>query len=175
MADDPARYPRRQLITAAGTLGLGLVATGSAGAQDAQDSPRSRRISEEAVVGTSVVRSPDYSEAKKYSLIHVFEHVFQHDEVIDSGYPVTRTKDFTISPAVKLALVTMSGFEVWLGTTEQEYYAASSRLGVHAALEADFARHALTVKARANYRFWGKVDCEWTWRCHVVVHCHGEA
>jgi hypothetical protein len=30
------------------------------------------------------------------------------------------------------------------------------------------------VKVRANSRFWGKVDRDWTWRCRVVVQCFGE-
>jgi hypothetical protein len=53
--------------------------------------------------------------------------------------------------------------------------AASSRYGFHAGLEADFERNTVTVKVRANWRFWGRVDRDWTWRCHVVIHCFGES
>jgi len=53
--------------------------------------------------------------------------------------------------------------------------AASSRYGLHAGLEADFGRSILTVKVRANDRFWGRVDRDWAWRCHVVIQCFGES
>jgi uncharacterized protein YaiE (UPF0345 family) len=88
---------------------------------------------------------------------------------------VTRVKEFKVKAATKLAIVTISGFEFWFGTSEQEIMAASSRYGVHAGLEADYSRGTLTVKVRANSRFWGKVDRDWAWRCHVVVQCFGEA
>jgi hypothetical protein len=121
-----------------------------------------------------VARSPDYNEAKKHSLIQIIEHVFKQDEDTAAGYPVTRVKEFKVKAATKLAIVTISGFEFWFGTSEQESMAASSRYGVHAGLEADFSRGILTVKVRANSRFWGKVDRDWTWRCHVVIQCFGE-
>ncbi len=146
---------------------------GEAAIQDRADT-RSRRISEEVVVGSSVVRSPDYNEAKDHSLIQVIEHVFKEDEDPSAGFPVTREKELKVKPATKLAIVTISGFEFWFGTQEQELLGASSRYGIHASLEADFARAALTVRARANSRFWGRVDREWTWRCHVVIQCFGE-
>jgi hypothetical protein len=142
---------------------------------DGAEVPRSRRISEEVVIGSSVARSPDYNEARKHSLIQVIEHVFKEDDDPAAGYPVTRVKEFKINAATKLALVTISGFECWFGTAEQETVAASSRYGVHAALEADFPRATLSVKARANFRFWGKVDRDWAWRCHVLVQCFGES
>jgi hypothetical protein len=144
-------------------------------AQDGAAAPRSRRISEEVVVGSSVARSPDYNEAKKHSIIQVIEHVFKEDENPDAGYPVIRTKEFSIKPATKLAIVAISGFEFWFGTAQQEIMAASSRYGLHAGLEADFGRSILTVKVRANNRFWGKVDREWAWRCQVVIQCFGES
>lgn len=136
---------------------------------------RSRRISEEVVVGSSVAKAPDYNEAKKHSLIQTVEHIFKEDEDTAKGYPVTRVKQFKVKAATKLAIVTMSGFEFWFGTTDQEIMAASSRYGVHTSLEADFGRGTLTVKARANSRFWGRIDRDWTWRCHVVVQCFGES
>jgi hypothetical protein len=141
---------------------------------DGEPTPRSRRISEEVVVGSSIARSPDYNEDKKHSIIQVIEHVFKEDENPDAGYPVTRAKEFPIKPATKLAIVTISGFEFWFGTAQQEIMAASSRYGLHTGLEADFAHATLTVKVRANYRFWGKVDRDWAWRCRVVIQCFGE-
>jgi hypothetical protein len=186
---------RRSLLTAASAIGLGAVVTGKVAAateneeqaprsrrgfgtgaviQDGDEVPRSRRISEEVVVGSSVARSPDYNEAKNLSLIQVFEHVFKEDEDPAAGYPVTRVMEFKVKEATKLAIVTVTGFEFWFGATKQEIMAASSRYGFHAGLEADFGRSTLTVKVRANSRFWGKVDREWTWRCHVVLQCFGE-
>jgi hypothetical protein len=192
MASDSSKDTRRDLF-AAGAIGLGTLvsATVAAAAQDGapglrrrnnpgmllQDgdaSPRSRRISQEVVDGSSVARSPDYNEAKKHSLIQIIEHIFKEDEDTAAGYPVTRVKEFKAKAATKLAIVTISGFEFWFGTSEQEIMAASSRYGVHAGLEADFSRGTLTVKVRANSRFLGKVDRDWTWRCHVVVQCFGE-
>jgi hypothetical protein len=142
---------------------------------DGEPTPRSRRISEEVVVGSSIARSPEYNEDKKHSVIQVIEHVFKEDENPDAGYPVTRAKEFAIKPATKLAVVAISGFEFWFGTTQQEIMAASSRYGLHAGLEADFGRATLTVKVRANYRFWGKVDRDWAWRCHVIIQCFGQS
>jgi len=196
MSVDSSGASRRHVLTAARAIGLGAVVTGTvaaatqdeeqiprsrrgigadATAQDVAEIPRSRRISEEVVVGSSVARSSDYNEAKKHSLIQVIEHVFKEDEDSAAGYPVTRTKEFKVRAATKLAIVTISGFEFWFGTTAQEIMAASSRYGFHAGLEADFPRTMLTVKVRANSRFWGKVDRDWTWRCHVVIQCFGES
>jgi hypothetical protein len=193
MSSDSARDTRRDLLAAAGAIGLGGLVTGTVEAaaqgraqiqrrrigadvaiQDGEEIPRSRRISQEVVVGSSVARAPDYNEAKKHSLIQIIEHVFKEDEDTAAGYPVTRVKEFKAKAATKLAIVTISGFEFWFGTSEQESMAASSRYGVHAGLEADFSRSTLTVQVRANSRFWGKVDRDWTWRCHVVVQCFGE-
>jgi hypothetical protein len=192
MASDSSRDTRRDLF-AAGAIGLGTLVTTTVEAaaqdgapfprrrngagilnQDGEAIPRSRRISQEVVDGSSVARSPDYNEAKKHSLIQIIEHVFKEDEDTAAGYPVTRIKEFKAKAATKLAIVTISGFEFWFGTSEQEIMAASSRYGVHAGLDADFSRGTLTVKVRANSRFWGKVDRDWTWRCHVVVQCFGE-
>jgi hypothetical protein len=195
MSNDSSRDTRRDFVTAAGAVGLGAIVStnvaaaaqigaqtprarrrigaGTAG-QDGEEIPRSRRISEEVVVGSSVARSPDYDEAKKHALIQVIEHVFREEEDTAAGYPVTRVKEFKVKAATKLAIVTIGGFEAWFGTKEQELVAASSRYGVHAGLDADFRRGTLTVKVRANSRFWGKVDRDWTWRCGVVVQCFGE-
>jgi hypothetical protein len=195
MSSDSARDTRRDLLAAAGAIGLGTLVTGTVevaaqdgaqvprprrrfgadtATQDSEEIPRSRRISAEVVVGSSVARSPDYNEAKKHSLIQIIEHVFREDEDTAAGYPVTRVKEFNAKAATKLAIVTISGFEFWFGTREQEIMAASSRYGVHASLAADVSRNTLTVQVRANSRFWGKVDRDWTWRCHVVVQCFGE-
>jgi hypothetical protein len=119
--------------------------------------------------------SPDYNEAKNHSLIQVFEHVFKEDEKTSAGYPVTRLKEFKVKTSTKLAIVSISGFEFWFGTKEQELMFATSRLGVHASLEADLAHGALTVKVCANYRRPVKADYEWPWRCHVLVQCFGES
>jgi hypothetical protein len=196
MSSDSSEDARRPPLAAAGAIGLGALVTGTVAAatqdevpiprprrgfaagaatQDRAEMPRSRRISEEVVVGSSVARSSDYNEAKNHSLIQVIEHVFKEDEDPAAGYPVTRVKEFPVKAATKLAIVTMSGFEFWFGTSEQEIMAASSRYGFHAGLEADFARATLTVKLRANSRFWGRVDRDWTWRCHVVIQCFGES
>jgi hypothetical protein len=158
--EDPAPRPRRG--------GRGVAA------QDGAATPRSRRISEEVAVGSSVARSPDYDEAKGHSLIQVIEHIFKGDENPDAGYPVAREQPFPIKPATKLVVVTISGFEFWFGTTQQEIMAGSSRYGFHAALEADFPRAMIVVKVRANHRFFGRVDRDWAWRCRVVVQCFGE-
>jgi hypothetical protein len=195
MSSDSSRDTRRDLLTAASAISLGAFVAGKveaaaqhgeqaprprrrfaadAATQDSAEIPRSRRISEEVVAGSSVARSPDYNEAKKHSLIQVIDHVFKEEEDPAAGYPVTRVKEFKVKAATKLAMVTLSGFELWFGTSEHESMAASSRYGVHAGLEADFARGSLTVKVRANSRFWGKVDRDWTWRCHVVIQCFGE-
>jgi hypothetical protein len=88
---------------------------------------------------------------------------------------VTRVKEFPVKPATKLAIVTISGFEIWFGTKDQEYMFAKSREGVHTALEADLGRGTLTVKVRANARRAGRIDHEWAWRCHVVIQCFGES
>jgi hypothetical protein len=175
-SSDSSRDTRRDLLAAAGAIGIGALVTGTAEAA-AQDNPqavRSKRISEEVVVGNSVARSPDYNEAKNHSLIQVVEHVFKEDEDAASGFPVTRVKEFKVKEATKLAIVTLSGFEVWFGTKDQEFMFAKSREGVNAALEADLSRGALTVKVRANARRSNRVDHEWTWRCHVVIQCFGE-
>jgi hypothetical protein len=87
---------------------------------------------------------------------------------------VKRAKEFKVKAGTKLALVTMSGFEIWFGTKDQEYMFARSREGVNAALEADLGSGTLTVKVRANARRANRVDHEWTWRCHVVIQCFGE-
>ena len=84
MSRDSSADTRRDLLVAAGAIGLGVLGTGigAAAAQDATqiprtrrriggatasqdgaETPRSRRISEEVVVGSSVARSADYNEA----------------------------------------------------------------------------------------------------------------
>src|SRR5262249_31218580 len=108
------------------------------------------------------------------SIIQVIEHVFKEDDDPDAGFPVTRSKEFKVKPATKLAVVSISGFEFWFGTKDQEYMFARSREGVNAALQADLTRGTLTVKVRANARRAGRVDHEWAWRCHVVIQCFGE-
>jgi hypothetical protein len=137
------------------------------------EAPRSRRISEEVVTGSSVAKSADYDDSNKYSLIQVIEHVFKEDEDPAAGYPVTKEKEFSIQAGAKLAIVSTSGFEFWFGTSGQELMAASSRYRFHAGLDADFGRSRLTVKLRANSRFWGRVDRDWSWLCHVVIQCFG--
>jgi hypothetical protein len=177
MSSDSSRDTRRDLLTAASVIGLGAFVTGKVEAAT-QDNPqwiRSRKISEEVVVGSSVAKSSDYNEAKNHSLIQVIEHVFKEDEDTDAGFPVKRVKEFKVKAATKLAIVTISGFEIWFGTKDQEYMFAKSREGVNAALEADLGRGTLTVKVRANARRANKVDHEWTWRCHVVIQCFGES
>ena len=67
--DSPGQFPRLRRGFGAG-----------AAAQDALETPRSRRISEEVVTGSSVAKSADYDESKKYSLIQVIEHVLKEDE-----------------------------------------------------------------------------------------------
>jgi hypothetical protein len=99
----------------------------------------------------------------------MIEHVFKEDEDPAAGFPVTRVKELKVRADTKLAIVTLSGFEFWFGTNEQEMLIASSRGGVHAALEAELERGTLTVKVRASSRRAGRIDHEWTWRCHVVV------
>jgi hypothetical protein len=194
MPGDSSGDVRRHLLTATSAIGLGALATGAVAAaaqnggpfqrarrgggaeaatQDDDAIPRSKRISEEVVVGSSVAKAPDYDEAKKYSLIQVIDHVFKEDEDPAAGYPVTMEKEFQVKAATKLAIVTISGFEIWFGTTAQEIVAGSSRYGCHAGLEADFGRGLLVAKVRANSRFFGKLDREWTWRCHVVIQCFG--
>ena len=159
----------RNLLTAAGAIAVGALLTGTEDApaqtaakiqrrrfnadtatQEGDEIPRSRRISKEVVDGSSVARSPDYNDAKSHSLIQVMEHVFKEEEDVASGFPVTRVKEFKVKEATKLAIVTISGFEVWFGTSEQEHMFAKSREGVNAALEADLSRGILTVKVRAN-------------------------
>jgi hypothetical protein len=144
------------------------------GLLQAPEIPRSRRISEEVVTGGSVLKAPGYSETKKHSLIQVIEHVFMEEEDVAAGFPVMRTKEFKVDASTKLAFVTVSGFEFWFGTAQQEMWATSSRYGFHAGLDGDLTTGMLTVQARANLRFWGKVDWDWTWRCHVVVQCYGQ-
>jgi len=176
MPSDSSGDTRRDLLAAVSAIGLGAFLTGRAGAA-AQENPqavRSKRISEEAVVGNSVARSPDYDESKSYSLIQVIEHVFKENDDPDAGFPVTRPKEFKVKPATKLAVVSISGFEFWFGTTDQEYMFARSREGLNAALQADLTRGLLTVKVRANARRAARVDHEWAWRCHVVIQCFGE-
>ena len=194
MSNDPPQSSRRRLLRSAAALGsTSLVTAGGAstglpqeqisrqprgydadGSFQTEEVPRSRKISEEVVVGKSVLKASAYNEAKKYSLIQVIDHVFKEEEDPAAGYPVTRTKEFKVNAATKLALVTVSGFEFWFGTAQQEVMAASSRYGFHAGLEGDLSTGMLTVQARANFRFWGRADREWTWRCHVVVQCYGE-
>jgi hypothetical protein len=177
MSGDASGETRRDLLAAAGAVGLGAFLTARVGAA-AQDNPqaiRSKRISEEAVVGSSVARAPDYDEAKTYRLVQVIEHVFKEDEDPDSGFPVTRVKEFKVKPATKLAIVTISGFEFWFGAKDQEYMFARSREGLNAALQADLGQGTLTVKARANARRAARVDHEWAWRCHIIIQCFGEA
>jgi hypothetical protein len=178
MSSDSSRDTRRGLLTAASAIGFGSLVTGTVtAAAPVQDEARvrSRRISEEVVVGTSVARSPDYDEAKNHSLIQVIEHIFKEDEETSAGYPVTRVKEFKVKTTTKLAIVTISGFEFWFGTKEQELMFAASRLGVSASLEADLGRGTLAVKVRANFRRPVKADYEWPWRCHVLVQCFGES
>jgi hypothetical protein len=176
MTSDPSRDTRRELLAAASAIGLGAFLSGKldAAPQDTPKALRSRRISEEVVVGSSVARSPDYKEGKKYSLNQVIEHTFKEDEDTSAGFPVKRSKEFKVESGTKLALVTISGFEIWFGTSEQEFMFAKSREGVNAALEADLGRGTLTVRVRANGRRSNKIDHEWTWRCHVVIQCFGE-
>jgi hypothetical protein len=175
MSGDSSRETRRDLLTAASAIGLGAFLTGrEASAQDVQQVVRSRRISEEVVVGSSVARAPDYNEGKNLSLIQVIEHLFKEDEDTSAGFPVKRSKEFKVKAATKLAIVTISGFEIWFGTKEQEYMFAKSREGVNAALEADLGRGTLTVRVRANARRAARIDQEWSWRCHVVIECFGE-
>jgi hypothetical protein len=177
MSSDSSSDTRRDLLTAASALGLGAFLTGNvqARAQENLQGVRSRRISEEVVVGSSVAKSPDYNEAKRHSLIQVIEHVFKEDEDTSAGFPVKRAKDFKVKPATKLAIVTISGFELWFGNKDQEYMFAKSREGVNAALEADLGHGILNVKVRANARRANRIDHEWTWRCHVVIQCFGES
>ena len=149
MSSDSSRDARRDLLTAAGAIGLSALVTGKVeAAQDNATMVRSRRISEEVVVGSSIARSSDYNEAKSHSLIQVFEHIFKEDEDTSAGYPVTRVKEFKVKPATKLAIVAISGFECWFGTKEQELMFAISRMGIHAGLEADLGHGTLTVKVR---------------------------
>ncbi len=177
MSSNSIKNSRRNLLAGASALGLGslLSRRERAVAQDNPQAVRSRKISEEVVVGSSVARSPDYNEAKGYSLIQVIEHLFKEDEGTDAGFPVKRTKEFKVKEATKLAIVTISGFEIWFGTKEQEYMFARSREGVNAALEADLSHGSLTVRVRANARRANRVDHEWSWRCHVVIQCYGES
>src|SRR5437773_1438761 len=100
MSSDSSGDARRHLLTAASAIGLGALVTGKLAAatqneeqiprsrrgigaeartQDGAEMPRSRRISEEVVVGSSVAKSSDYNEAKNHSLIQVIEHVFKED------------------------------------------------------------------------------------------------
>jgi hypothetical protein len=195
MPGDSSGDVRRHLITAASAVGLGALATGAVAAatqngepfqrsrrvvggepaaQDDEALPRSKRISEEVVVSSSLARAADYNEAKNPSLIQVIEHIFKEDEDTSAGFPVKRFKEFQVKPATKLAIVTISGFEIWFGTKEQEYMFAKSREGVNAALEADLGRGTLTVRVRANARRANRIDQEWSWRCHVVIQCFGE-
>jgi hypothetical protein len=177
MSSDSSQETRRDLLTAASAIGLGVFVSGNVAAT-AQENPqwlRSRRISEEVVVGSSVARSPDYNEAKNHSLIQVIEHVFKQEEETDAGFPVKRVKEFKVNAATKLAIVTISGFEFWFGTKDEEHMFARSREGVNAALEANLGRGSLTVSVRANARRSNKVDYEWTWRCHVVIQCFAES
>jgi hypothetical protein len=195
MSNEPSRRSRRNLLVAATAVGMNPVVTGEVAVamqieeqvprqgrgydadgflQDEVEVPRSRKISEEVVVGSSVLKAPSYNVARKHSLIQVIDHVFKEEEDPANGYPVTRTKEFKVSTATKLAIVTVSGFEFWFGTAQQEITAASSRYGFHAGLEGDLSQGTLSVQVRANFRFWGKADREWTWRCHVVIQCFGE-
>ena len=176
MSSDPSKDSRRELLAAASALGLGAFLSGNTqAAQDRTQWVRSRKISEEVVVGNSVAKAPNYKEGAKLSLIQVIEHVFKQDEDTAAGYPVTRTKEFKVKPTTKLAVATLSGFEFWFGTPEQEYMFAKSREGVNAALEADLSHGSLTLKLRANARRSNRIDYEWTWRCHVVIQCFGDA
>jgi hypothetical protein len=87
MSSDSARDTRRDLLAAAGAIGLGGLVTGTVEAatqgraqiqrrrigadvaiQDGEEIPRSRKISQEVVVGSSVARAPDYYEAKSTRL-----------------------------------------------------------------------------------------------------------
>jgi hypothetical protein len=136
---------------------------------------RSKKISAETVVGNSIVKSADYNETNKYSLIQVIEHVFKEDEDPAAGYPVTRVKELKVRAETKLAIVRITGFEFWFGTKEQEMMIATSRGGIDAAWEGELGRGTLAVKVRANSRRAGKIDHEWAWRCHVMVQCFGES
>ena len=171
MPSDSSRDTRRDLVTVAGALVVGALSNPKAtsAAQDegqppgskrvigrdviireGDDTPRSRRISEEVTVGKSVARSPAYDATKSYAMIQVIEHVFKEDDDPSAGYPATGVKEFTVDAATKLAIVTISGFEVWIGTSKMESIAASSRYGFHAGLEADFGRNTVTAKVRAT-------------------------
>ena len=114
MSGNSARDTRRNLLTAASAAGLGAFLTGNAQVAG-QENPqwlRSRKISEEVVVGSSVARSAEYNEAKNHSLIQVIEHVFKEDEDTAAGFPVTRVREFKVKPTTKVAIVTISGFEL---------------------------------------------------------------
>jgi hypothetical protein len=175
MSGDSSRESRRELLAGASAIGLGAFLTGrEASAQDVPQVVRSRRISEEVVVGSSVAKAADYDEAKSLSLIQVIEHLFKEDEDTSAGFPVKRSGEFKVKPATKLAIVTIGGFEIWFGTKDQEYMFAKSREGVNAALEADLGRGTLTVRVCANARRANRIDQEWAWRCHVVIQCFGE-
>ncbi len=177
MSSDSSKDTRRNLLTTASAIGLGAFVTGTVkvAAQDDARMVRSKKISAETVVGNSVVKSADYNEAKNHSLIQVIEHVFKEDEDPAAGYPVTRVKELKVRAETKLAIVRITGFEFWFGTKEQEIMIATSRGGIHAALEGELGRGTLTVKVRANSRRAGKIDHEWAWRCHVIVQCFGES
>ena len=154
MPGDLFKDTRRNLLTAASAVSLGAFVTGNleAAAQDDAKLVRSKRISEEVVIGSSMAKSPDYNEAKNHSLIQVIEHVFKEDEDPAAGYPVTRVKELKVGAETKLAIVRITGFEFWFGTKEQEIMIATSRGGIHAALEGELGRRTLTVKVRANSR-----------------------
>ena len=135
--------------------------------------PRSIATDWETLVPSEGQLAPGYDESKKLSLIQVIEHVFKEDEDTSAGFPVKKAKEFKVNNATKLALVTISGFEVWFGSPEQEFMFAKSREGVNAALESALESGKLTVRVRANGRRSNRIDYEWTWRCHVVIQCFG--
>ena len=109
----------------------------------AEDQPRSGRRQQRG----PVLRLPGRD---KNSLLQVIEHVFKEDEDPSAGFPVTREKEFKVRATTRLAIVTISGFEVWFGSPEVEYMFARSREGVNTALEADLAHGTLTVKVCAT-------------------------
>ena len=88
---------------------------------------------------------------------------------------MTRVKELKVRATTKLAIVTITGFEFWFGTKEQEMMITRSRAGVHADLEGELVHGTLILKVRANSRRAGKIDHEWSWRCHVMVQCFGES
>ena len=99
MPGDLSKDTRQDLLSRRqSAICLGAFVTGNKRwhAQDDAQLVRSKRISEEVVIGSSMAKSPDYDEAKNHSLVQVIEHVFKEDEDPAAGYPVTRAKEFKV-------------------------------------------------------------------------------